>query len=305
VGYRSPRSRWNESTLTEAWAQGFLWNAEADEAGEPYFIHEGLVRLPIAGDDWRVYTEDLTLSEWIESFASSLRSRRYFGWGSHDCVFSSRPAAYLKAYEELINVAIEHDALLVSFSQAADLYRRSALAAYYDSTARAWNRKTRSLYRTRRFREIVRDDVERLESPVVVDLGSGGGALSHHLTDVASTIWCVDNAVGMLESFRSGETVQPVLGEVTDSTLATGSPTASSAQGCSSTSTNRRSSSTRSEESGRERPSLRPFPHWELVRRAGNRRSTRRSGSTSPAKPPSLGDSGSAGGGDRRSVRRR
>ena len=208
--------------MTEAWAQGFLWNAEKDAAGEPYFIHQGLVRLPIAGDNWPLYTEDLNLSEWVGSFASSLSSRRYFGWGSHDCVFSSRPTEYLKAYEQLINLAIEHDTLLVSFSQAADLYRRTALAAHYDSAARRWNRKTRSLYRTRRFQEIVRDEVERFESPVIVDLGSGGGALTQDLTDIASAIFCVDNSAGMLELLPPDDTVQAVLGEVTDSTLPAG-----------------------------------------------------------------------------------
>jgi peptidoglycan/xylan/chitin deacetylase (PgdA/CDA1 family)/SAM-dependent methyltransferase len=222
VGYRSPRSEWDQTTVAEAWRRGYLWSAEADEAREPYFVHEGLVRLPIAGDDWRVYTGASTASEWVERFESALGSRAYVGWGSHDCVVASDLEQCLDAHERLIRLALQRGVRLVSFSQAADLYRRSALVAYYDAVGREWNRVTDSLYRTRRFREIVREQVEQSENSVVVDLGSGGGVLMRGLSGVVSAIYCVDNASRMLEEVPRDPVFRRVLGEVTDSTLPDG-----------------------------------------------------------------------------------
>jgi len=64
-GYRSPRSQWNQTTLKTLWEKGFLWTAEGDIHKEPYFIYQGLVRLPIAGDDWSLHMGRLSVDEWV------------------------------------------------------------------------------------------------------------------------------------------------------------------------------------------------------------------------------------------------
>ena len=223
-GYRSPRSEWDESTLTSAWSNGFLWNAESDSAESPYFAHAGLVRLPIADDDWSVHTGAATPHEWVEGFRRRVASGRgYFGFGAHDSVTSLAPEARLAAWEEVLKVAVNSSRRPISFSQAADAFRRSALADYYTSNAETWNEATKPLYRTRRFRELIRAEAERLDRPVVADLGSAGGVLTSSLDDIASSILCVDSSEGMLAQVDASERVRPQLGDVTDSGLPDGS----------------------------------------------------------------------------------
>ena len=219
-GYRSPQSAWDQSTLQSLWAHGFLWNAEDEtQRDEPYFVHKGLVRLPIAADDWPLHQGRMSVEQWIQQFAHLLRKRSYFAIGSHDSVTSFNPSERLKAWEQLARLAAENHVLSITFSDAADLFRRAALSRHYSRTATDWHKANRDLYRTKRFRELIRVEAERLNQPVVADLASGGGLLSVQLADVAKTIYCVDNAPGMVVSVKSGGCVQPQQGEVTESNL--------------------------------------------------------------------------------------
>jgi hypothetical protein len=138
-GYRSPKSLWNEVTLRALWQNRFLWSAENDSAREPYFIYEGLVRLPIALCDWNIHVNKMTEEQWIESFTDFMNERGYFGFGTHDCVVSLKPEARLKAYEKVIQVALRERALVVNFSEAADLFRAAALAKFRWLAAKEWN----------------------------------------------------------------------------------------------------------------------------------------------------------------------
>lgn len=124
-GYRSPRGQWNEATLNALWRNGFSWNSESDDAREPYFVHKGLVRVPIAGDDWDVHLGTMNEQDWIASFASLMDRRRCFGFGNHDSVISLKPEERVHAYERVIQVALQKKALIVNFSEAADLFRRA------------------------------------------------------------------------------------------------------------------------------------------------------------------------------------
>ncbi len=218
-GYRSPRSRWDHSTLQSLWTHGFLWNAEDDQRDEPYFVYKGLVRLPIAADDWPLRQGRLSVEQWIMHFTQLLRKRSYFAFGSHDSVTSFKPAERLKAWERLVRVATENHVLSVTFSEAADLFRRAALARHYCLTAADGNKANPDLYRTKRFRELIRIEAKWLNQPVVADLGSGRGVLSAQLADVAKTIYCVDNARGAVTSVQSDGCIQPQQGEVTESNL--------------------------------------------------------------------------------------
>ena len=218
-GYRSPRSQWNESTLRALWENKFLWSAENDSAREPYFIHEGLVRLPIATDDWPVHVSQISEEQWVRSFADLLDKRRYFAFGNHDSVVSLKPEARLKAYEKVIQIAVENKALIVNFSEAADLFRRAAIAKFYSDTAKDWNRTNKDLYRTKKFKELVRSEAQKLDKPIVADLGSAGGLLTSQLADIAKTIYCIDNAPGMIQSVNKNQVVKAQIGDVTDSHL--------------------------------------------------------------------------------------
>ena len=99
IGYRSPRSLWDDTTLHALCKNGFLWNAEYNTSPVLYFIHKGIVRLPIALDDWSIYTGDLKVEDWIDKFSELLGSRKYFGFGTHDFIFSKEPEKCLSAYE--------------------------------------------------------------------------------------------------------------------------------------------------------------------------------------------------------------
>ena len=122
-GYRSPRSEWDRETIRACWRQGLSWSAEADPAGEPYLIYRGLVRLPIAGDDWSLHTGKRSPRQWVEYFSDMLLRRRYVAFGSHDCVASFAPQERLGAWEELLKRAVAAGAELVSLSAAADACR--------------------------------------------------------------------------------------------------------------------------------------------------------------------------------------
>lgn len=218
-GYRSPRSGIDQAAVERLWDKRFLWNAEADAQHEPYFIHQGLVRLPIATDDWPLHRGAVSVEEFVRRFSQSLRRRHYLALGFHDSVTSFAPEARLQAWERLLRIAVDNGAFALTFGEAADLFRRAALSRYYHQHATAWNRGTQTFYRTKRFRELIRAEAGQLDRPVIADLGSGGGVLSRPLADIAAAIHCVDNAPEMLADVTSSGPLQAHLGEVTDSHL--------------------------------------------------------------------------------------
>lgn len=218
-GYRSPQSLWNHATLKSLYKKGFLWNAEVDAHKEPYFIYKGLVRLPIAGDDWGLHKEGVDVDRWVQQFSRLLKTRHYFGFGTHDSVTSFAPEEMLKAYERILQIAVENKALLVTFSEAADLFRRASVSRFYSKTAKSWNIGAKGIGLTKNLQKRVRAEAEKLQHPVVADLGSGGGLLSSPLKDIAKKVYCVDNAPGMVSDVRSGDNVEARFGEVTDSNL--------------------------------------------------------------------------------------
>ena len=218
-GYRSPQSLWNHTTLKSLYKKGFLWNAEVDAHKEPYFIYKGLVRLPIAGDDWPLHKGQLNINKWIQQFSGLLKTRHYFGFGSHDSVTSFATEERLKAWERILQIAVENKALLVTFSEAADLFRRASVSRFYSNTAKNWNAGAKSIDLTKNLQKRIRAEAEKLNQPVVADLGSGGGLLSSPLKDIAKKVYCVDNAPGMVANVNSEDCVHARFGEVTDSNL--------------------------------------------------------------------------------------
>jgi SAM-dependent methyltransferase len=217
-GYRSPRSQWNDDVLTELWRLGFLWSAESDTSPQPYFIHKGLVRLPIAIDDWGLHTGKLSEVDWLGRVQHHHAQRTCFGVGTHDCVFAQDPDRYLALYRRLLCWIRDQGIETATFGEVADLYRRSAIADYYDRRFPSWNSGVGALYRTGRFKDLITAKIQELHSPVVADLGSAGGALSRHL-ESAATVYCVDMVPGMIKDIAA-DNVRAVVGDVTASTLA-------------------------------------------------------------------------------------
>jgi len=218
-GYRSPRSLCSDASMKHLWEKGFLWNAEADARKEPYFLYEGLVRIPIINDDYSLYTGVMSNDEWIQQFSRLFQTRTFITYGSHDVYTSYDPEERLKAWETILKIAKEKKALFVNFSEAADLYRRAALSRHYSMNATNWNQATKPLYRTKRFQELIRNEVKKLNRPIIADLGSGGGILSVPLEDLAEKIYCIDNAPNMIKEFNNNQCIQSYLGEVTDTNL--------------------------------------------------------------------------------------
>jgi peptidoglycan/xylan/chitin deacetylase (PgdA/CDA1 family) len=116
TGYRSPRSQITPSAVKDIWKNGFLWNAEGDYHTEPYYIYKGLVRLPIAGDDWSLYLGHVSADKWVQNFIKLLKSRTYVAFGLHDYIASADPEKILQAWEKILQIAVESGALLLNLS---------------------------------------------------------------------------------------------------------------------------------------------------------------------------------------------
>ncbi len=219
-GYRSPRSQWGRETLEALCDHGFLWSAENEpHRKEPYFVHRGLVRLPILTDDWPNFTGRRTAADWVSEFRRAISDRPYVAIGMHDCVAAENPDEWLRTWEELLQVAAGQGALMLTFSESADLYRRGAVAKHYDATTGEWNRHSKTLYRSKRFQEIIREEASKLDMPVVADLASAGGVQSYGLVDVAKRIFCVDNSPGMVASIKDVDRIEGRVGDLVATTL--------------------------------------------------------------------------------------
>ena len=177
-GYRSPQSRWNQTTLKTLSEKGFLWNAENDNSKEPYFIYRNLIRLPIAADDWPLHTGRLKIDDWIKLFRNLLENKLYFAFGSHDFVTSLAPEERLKAWEKLLQIAIENKALIVNFSEAADLFKRAVIARNYDHNIKNVKPQKKTIFSSKDFQEKINSGTGKPENNVLTDTDSGEEVLS-------------------------------------------------------------------------------------------------------------------------------
>jgi peptidoglycan/xylan/chitin deacetylase (PgdA/CDA1 family) len=123
-GYRSPRSQINQTAVKTLWDEGFFWSAERDQHSEPYFIYKGLIRLPIAADDWPLYEGKVTADEWVQKFIKLIQNNSYVAFGLHDFVATINPEEILYAWDKILQNAVAQNALILNFSEAADLFRR-------------------------------------------------------------------------------------------------------------------------------------------------------------------------------------
>ncbi|MBW1962716.1 MAG: polysaccharide deacetylase family protein [Deltaproteobacteria bacterium] len=124
-GYRSPRSKWDETTLKALWKHGFDWTAEGDPVhNKPYYIYQNLIRLPITTDDYSLYTNYVTLDNWVKTFEKCLDTRFYVAIGMHDCYASLDLDKWLEGWENILRLCRAKNAVLLTFSEAASRFRK-------------------------------------------------------------------------------------------------------------------------------------------------------------------------------------
>ncbi len=88
VGFRSPQSDWSVPLLRALATLGYRWNAERDPADTPYRIMGGLIRLPVATDDWDLVADPAALPrlmfKWRQCVDRGLARRRVVCIGLHE-----------------------------------------------------------------------------------------------------------------------------------------------------------------------------------------------------------------------------
>jgi hypothetical protein len=206
VGYRSPRSQINAIAVQTVWEKGFLWNAEGDYHTEPYFIYKGLVRLPITGDDWSVGIGEVTAEKWVHNFSRLLKSRTYIAFGLHDYIASFDPDKILKAWEKILQIGIESGALLLNFSETAELYRRTALSR--NLKFQNGNNITSKVCISVALESLIKKETEKLNNPVIANIFFGNKNLSSFLKEISAEIHYIQididlDIIGILESTDS------------------------------------------------------------------------------------------------------
>jgi hypothetical protein len=210
LGYRSPRSQINQDAVRTIWENGFLWNAEGDYHTEPYFIYKGLVRLPITGDDWSLHQGKINEDKWVQNFSNLLNSRTYIAFGLHDYIASFSPEKILKAWERILQIAVESKNLLLNFSEAADLFRRSAISRYLKFNEE--KNRINKIYFTKPFEEIIKSEVEKLDNPFIANLFYFNNNLSFKLTKYAYNL-AIDSSIALNDGTEIIDSKAPHLKE--------------------------------------------------------------------------------------------
>ena len=121
IGYRSPRSQWDRSTINALEKFNFVWTAEDDKNSEPYFIRNHLMRLPVSQDDWHLYNRKITFKNWREKILNGIKKKNYYAIGTHDYILSESED-FIENYEKLIEISTESNVFVVSFMETVCLY---------------------------------------------------------------------------------------------------------------------------------------------------------------------------------------
>lgn len=182
-GYRSPRSQITQDAVKSIWDEGFLWSAESDKHSEPYYIYKDLVRLPITADDWPLYEGKVTPKEWVQKFSKLIESHTYVAFGLHDFVASFDPGEIIKAWERVLQIAVESQALLVTFSEAADLYKRALVSKYPRSKKNKSGTNKPSLGHS--FEKTVTKELIKLNNNVIAFICHGHEEIPFYIKEIA------------------------------------------------------------------------------------------------------------------------
>ena len=203
TGYRSPRSQITQSAVKDIWKNGFLWNAEGDNHTEPYYIYKGLVRLPIAGDDWSLYLGHVSTDKWVQNFSKLLKSRTYVAFGLHDYIASTDPEKILQAWEKLLQIAVESGALLLNFSEVADLFRRTTVSKYIKNNKHNKNYNISKLFIRQTFADVIEIEAKKLDKPVIANLYLIDEKLPFSIKELAKEVYSISTDPGLISKHES------------------------------------------------------------------------------------------------------
>ena len=199
-GYRSPRSQITQSAVKDIWKNGFLWNAEGDYHTEPYYIYKGLVRLPIAGDDWSLYLGHVSIDKWVQNFSKLLKSRKYVAFGLHDYIASTDPEKILQAWEKLLEIAVESGALLLNFSEVAELFRRTTISRYIKNNK---DNKFNNLFIRQTFADVIKSEAKKLDKPVIANLYLIDEKLPFSIKELAKEVYYISANSDLISKYES------------------------------------------------------------------------------------------------------
>jgi peptidoglycan/xylan/chitin deacetylase (PgdA/CDA1 family) len=109
IGFRSPQSRWNSTTLKGLLRAGILWNAEDDLLPYPYIIAQSgnhrLWRMPVTCDDWKFealrLSSDEMMGVWRRAILNAIKRGYYIAIGFHPWVLG-QDETRLDALAELV-----------------------------------------------------------------------------------------------------------------------------------------------------------------------------------------------------------
>jgi hypothetical protein len=214
VGYRSPRSQISESAIKTIWEKGFLWNAEGDYHKEPYFIYKGLVRLPISGDDWPLYLGKVSADEWVLNFSKLLKSRTYIAFGLHDYIATVNPEKTLRAWEMILQIATDSKALLLNFSETAELFRRTAMYRYLQNNRR--ESKSSKYFMSISCEEIIKKEAEKLGNPVIANLFFVNNKLPLSLKEFAKVIYNIPVDSDLISEYTANEYIEVIENDISE-----------------------------------------------------------------------------------------
>lgn len=101
-GYRPPRSRitaeLSDYNLT-FWNFEWLASSVFSLGSEACRIENGLVKIPIAIDDYPLFTRAVDYQDWERDLLERARAKKFFGFGLHDCY----AGLWLERYPQLLH----------------------------------------------------------------------------------------------------------------------------------------------------------------------------------------------------------
>lgn len=131
IGFRSPRSHWDDRLCRELARQQFRYNAEHDHAKRPYVLVPGspaLARIPIRTDDRGLRrsedTYDATVSKHLRAVRKAVQQRRFVAICFHPWILAE-DMERMEYWQSWLNYGIKAGAKMVALEDALPAeYRR-------------------------------------------------------------------------------------------------------------------------------------------------------------------------------------
>lgn len=126
IGFRSPRSHWDQRLPQELARLGFRYNAEHDKAHHPYLLAaepKPVVRMPVTTDDWgyvKYPTEpDRVPSRHLRYLRRAAEQKLFLALGYHPWLLAEKPQRFAE-FEALIDLAVNSGFRIGCFADVLD-----------------------------------------------------------------------------------------------------------------------------------------------------------------------------------------